>query len=157
MQRFTLVLFATSIALAAGCSRDSADKPTRTLPPDQAAALLEDRNWMDHWPTNESEKLHVYRFTPAMGGGVYQDRTLFAGHFELFTYQVDGEHLTIQWPHSSEEDRMVFTVERVDGPEPFDLRLELTNSSRGPRSYFGRSAETSTSSNAFALPSLDPR
>jgi hypothetical protein len=121
--------------------RDTADG--RALPPDQAAEILINRNWLDRWPTSEKERLHVYRFTPSMGGGVYQDRTLFAGKFELFTYQVDGDHLTIQWPNSKEEDRMVFQVSQVSGPEPFDLRLELTSPSRGPRTYYGRRAETS--------------
>lgn len=130
-----------ALALAAACGRDQAPE-VRTLPPDEAAEVLINRNWLDRWPTNEQERLHVYRFTPSMGGGVFQDRTLFAGEFELFTYQVDGEHLTIQWPNSKEEDRMVFRVQRVSGPAPFDLRLELTTPSRGPRTYWGRSVET---------------
>ena len=130
-----------ALAVAAACGRDQAPE-VRTLPPDEAAEVLINRNWLDRWPTEEQERLHVYRFTPSMGGGVFQDRTLFAGHFELFTYQVEGEHLTIQWPNSKEEDRMVFRVQRVSGPAPFDLRLELTTPSRGPRTYYGRSVET---------------
>ena len=130
-----------ALAVAAACGRDKAPE-VRTLPPDEAAEVLINRNWLDRWPTEEQERLHVYRFTPSMGGGVFQDRTLFAGHFELFTYQVEGEHLTIQWPNSKEEDRMVFRVQRVSGPAPFDLRLELTTPSRGPRTYYGRSVET---------------
>lgn len=130
-----------ALALAAACGSDKAPE-VRTLPPDEAAEVLINRNWLDRWPTAEQERLHVYRFTPSMGGGVFQDRTLFAGHFELFTYQVEGEHLTIQWPNSKEEDRMVFRVQRVSGPAPFDLRLELATPSRGPRTYYGRSVET---------------
>lgn len=138
MRRLTLLC---ALALAAACGRDRAPE-VRTLPPDEAAEVLINRNWLDRWPTDEQERLRVYRFTPSMGGGVFQDRTLFAGHFELFTYQIDGEHLTIQWPNSKEEDRMVFRVQRVSGPPPFDLRLELTTPSRGPRVYHGRSVET---------------
>ena len=126
-------------ALSAACGRETR---STSLPPDEAAKVLINRNWLDRWPTSETEKLNVYRFTPSMGGGVYQDRTLFAGKFELFTYQVEDHHLTIQWPNSKEEDRMLFRIDRVSGPEPFDLRLELTTPSRGPRTYYGRSAET---------------
>jgi len=144
------------LALAAivSCSRE----PSRTtLPPEEAAELLINRNWLDRWPTGEKDRLHVYRFTPSMGGGVYQDRTLFAGKFELFTYQLDGDHLTIQWPHSKEEDRMVYRVSRVSGPEPFDLRLELSTPSHGPRTYYGRSVETGGSAEAgSSLWSLAP-
>jgi hypothetical protein len=144
-----LALALTSVS----CGRDRRDTVV-TLPPDKAAEVLINRNWLDRWPTGEKDRLHVYRFTPSMGGGVYQDRTLFAGHFELFTYQIDGEHLTIQWPHSKGEDRMVFRVERVSGPKPFDLRLELTSPSHGPRTYFGRSAETGSEAVGEGLWSL---
>jgi len=157
MRRWILL---SVLALAAASSACGRDTRSTAVPPDEAAALLIDRNWLDRWPSSESERLHVYRFTPSMGGGVYQDRTLFAGKFELFTYQVEGEHITIQWPHSKSEDRMVFRIDRVSGPEPFDLRLELSTPSHGPRTYHGRSAETGASgsgpsaSSPWSLPPL---
>ena len=151
MHRAASALLAAAVALsAAACGKETATRAQ--LPADRAAELLINRNWMDRWPAEESDRLKVYRFTPSMGGGVFQDRTLFAGHFELFTYQVDGEHLTIQWPHSKEEDRMVFRIREVKGPAPFDLQLELSTPSRGPRVYYGRSAETSAAADPFALP-----
>lgn len=146
-------ILACALAVCAtSCGRESGGTHTDTLPPDEAAKVLIDRNWLDRWPASEKERLHVYRFTPAMGGGVYQDRTLFAGTFELFTFQLDGDHLTIQWPNSKEEDRMVYKIDRVKGPEPFDLRLELSTPSRGPRTYFGRSVENSGEPWSLATP-----
>ena len=144
IRRATLLVLAVALlSLAGGCRKDRGKRNAGVaVPPDEAARLLIDRNWLDLWPTDDKEKLHVYRFVPSMGGGVFQDRTLFAGHFELFRYQIDGEHLTIEWPHSKSEDRMVFRVTRVEGPEPFDLKLELSGTSRGPRTYYGRTAET---------------
>ena len=150
-------ILSTALALAAlaACGRES--RQTHALPPDQAAEVLINRNWLDRWPTGERDRLHVYRFTPSMGGGVYQDRTLFAGSFELFTFQLEGDHITIQWPHSKREDRMVFRVQQVEGPQPFDLRLELSSPSHGPRTYYGRSAETGSADEAvspWSLPAL---
>jgi hypothetical protein len=106
-----------------------------------ASRLLTDRNWLDTWPEQKDDHLHVYRFTPAMGGGVYQDRTVFQGSFELFTYQVDGDHLTFTMPHTGEVVKTQYQIERVEGPAPFDLKLTLFSGPRGPAIYFGRSAE----------------
>ncbi|HYU15954.1 MAG TPA: hypothetical protein VEL05_07785, partial [Candidatus Acidoferrum sp.] len=127
MRRSILLALAALAALAAmsvSCGREPSHV-VKAVPLDEAAELLIDRNWLDRWPTGDRDHLHVYRFVPSMGGGVFQDRTLFAGTFELFTFQREGEHLTIQWPHTKDEDRMVFRIDRVSGPEPFDLRLEL--------------------------------
>ena len=133
-----LVLVAT---LTPSCSK--ADKPkSNELPADVAAELLIDRNWMDIWPASHEEKLHVFRFVPTMGGGVYQDRTLFAGTFELFTYRVNDGSIAFNLHHTGDNKSVKFRIERVSGPEPFDLKLTLDNSPRGPSVYFGRSSET---------------
>jgi hypothetical protein len=107
----------------------------------EAARLLVDRNWLDVWPEHKDDRLHVYRFTPGMGGGVYQDRTVFRGEFELFTFAVREDLLEIELPHTEQRVRTRFRIERIDGPPPFDLRLVLDHSPRGPRIYHGRTAE----------------
>ena len=75
--------------LAGACSRPA----TNALPPKEAKELLVNRSWVDRLPQRSDDKLHVFRFTPSMGGGVYQDRTLFAGQFELFTFEQDGSRI----------------------------------------------------------------
>src|SRR4051812_40875021 len=78
----TLSMLALTAALAA-CS---SSKPSKQVSADEAKNLLIDRNWLDTYPQTERDKLHVYRFVPNMGGGVFQDRTLFKGVFELFSF-----------------------------------------------------------------------
>jgi hypothetical protein len=133
------LLLPLALALAAACDsrRDAA------LPAERAASLLTDRNWLDRWPTGPREQLHVYRFTPSMGGGVFQDRTLFAGHFELFVFAVSGDRLNIGWPDRDLAEDIAFRITPVDGPEPFDLRLDLEGNAVGPHTLYGRRAEGS--------------
>jgi hypothetical protein len=109
---------------------------------DQAKQLLIDRNWIDHMPKTEREKLHVYRFVPSMGGGVFQDRTLYKGVFELFTFSVDGDHIDFNLPETHERVQSQFHIEKVDGPKPFDLKLTVWNDPRGPSVYYGIRSET---------------
>ena len=129
-------------ALIVGCASD--DRPTpRHVDPAEATRLLIDRNWIDRLPETPQDRLHVYRFVPAMGGGVYQDRTLFKGSFELFTFEVDARtsQLRIVTPEDGRAHRTGFHIERVRGPEGTDLQLTLDDSPRGPSQYYGWSAE----------------
>mgnify|MGYP003631778322 CR=1 FL=1 len=127
------------------CDHGSAPKDKATaVSAAEASDLLINRNWMDLWPESETEKLNVFRFVPSMGGGVFQDRTLFKGTFELFTFNVKGDVIAFNLHHSKEKVEAKFRIERVLGPKPFDLRLTIDSSPRGPSQYFGRSSETAT-------------
>lgn len=138
--RNSLVLGA-ALALAASVTACSS-KSSSQLDASDARNLLIDRNWLDRMPENTTDRLHVYRFTPSMGGGVYQDRTIFKGTFELFMFKVEGEHITFTLPETHEKVTSPFTISRVDGPAPFDLKLTVENDPRGPHVYYGTRAET---------------
>jgi len=127
-----------ALVLVAGCADHARQDAVGGK---EAARLLVDRNWLDVWPHDKDDRLHVFRFTPSMGGGVYQDRTVFRGEFELFTFAIREDELSFDLPHTGEHVQTRFKIERVDGPEPFDLRLTLDRSPRGPRVYYGRTAE----------------
>ena len=129
---------ALSTAALAACH----GKASPQLTADDARSVLIDRNWIDRMPQTTTDRLHVYRFVPSMGGGVFQDRTLFKGTFELFMFKVEGDHLTFDLPETREKVTSQFTIETVDGPAPFDLKLTIWSDPRGPREYFGVRAET---------------
>jgi hypothetical protein len=106
-----------------------------------AQRLLIDRNWLDVMPQSESDRLHVYRFVPTMGGGVFQDRTLYKGIFELFRFTVDGSHIDFDLPETHQRVSSSYRIEHVTGPEPFDLKLTIDADPRGPHVYYGMTAE----------------
>jgi hypothetical protein len=132
------------LALCAGLSIATAachDQASPQLSKDDARAVLIDRNWIDRMPENMTDKLHVYRFVPSMGGGVFQDRTLFKGTFELFMFKVDGDHIVFDLPETRQKVTSQFTIETVAGPAPFDLKLTIWSDPRGPHAYYGIRAE----------------
>jgi hypothetical protein len=134
---FALALLALTLT---ACGRSDSQKVV--VGGEEARELLEDRNWLDRWPSTKDDRLRVYRFTPDMGGGVFQDRTLFRGEFELFNYEAHTDRIRFRFPDADEVITSRYRIERVHGPEPFDLRLTLDPSPRGPAVYYGRSAET---------------
>jgi hypothetical protein len=131
-----LVLSAFVAALSFGaCSKPA----THALPPDQARALLIERNWIDKLPQRVDDKLKVYRFVPSMGGGVFQDRTIFFGTFELFTFEATGSEIRFDLLHTRDKRVSAYTIEELatPGPDGVDLRLTITADPRGPKSYYG--------------------
>jgi len=132
--RLTILL----LALAA-CS---SPKPSKAVSTEEAGRLLIDRNWLDRMPETERDRLFVYRFVPSMGGGVFQDRTLYKGTFELFSFSVDREQIRFVLHETKQDVASRFTIEPVDGPAPFDLKLTIADDPRGPRVYFGMRSET---------------
>jgi hypothetical protein len=132
------------LALCAGLSIAAAachGQASPQLSKDDARAVLIDRNWLDRMPENMTDKLHVYRFVPSMGGGVFQDRTLFKGTFELFMFKVTGDHIVFDLPETGQKVTSQFTIETVAGPAPFDLKLTIWSDPRGPHTYYGIRAE----------------
>src|SRR6188768_1892202 len=114
-----------TIALAlvlAACSSSHHDK---TITGDEARKVLLDRNWLDRMPETDRDRLHVYRFVPSMGGGVFQDRTLFKGTFELFMFEVDGDKIVFDLHETKQDVTSGFTIEPVSGPGTFDLKLTI--------------------------------
>ena len=138
--RTLLVASALVLAVTACSSRSASD---HRLSASDAGNVLIDRNWIDRMPETTTDRLHVYRFVPSMGGGVFQDRTLFKGTFELFTFKVErGDHIVFNLPETGEKVTSQFAIESVAGPAPFDLKLTIYSDPRGPHEYFGMRSET---------------
>ncbi len=134
-------------ALAA-CSSGGPD----VLDADEAKEALVNRNWVTTWPSSPSEHLHVLRFVPSMGSsGVYQDRVLFEGKFELFLYRAEEGRIAFTFPGREERAETPYRIERVDGPAPFTHRLVMEASPRGPAVYYGYD-EGSGQELAFEVP-----
>ena len=141
MRIASLVSLVSAGAMAASLAACSHKSSSTKLDADEARDLLIDRNWLDRMPENMTDKLHVYRFVPSMGGGVFQDRTLFKGTFELFMFKVDGDHIVFDLPETGQKVTSQFTIETVAGPAPFDLKLTIWSDPRGPHTYYGIRAE----------------
>jgi hypothetical protein len=126
---------AVALVLAAGCHRHEAQ---RGVAPDEARQLLINRNWIDVMPQRVDDKLHVFRFVPSMGGGVFQDRTIFAGAFELFQFRQDGRTIDFDLLHTGKRQSARFTIEPIAPRKKgdFDLKLTLDSSPRGPSIYY---------------------
>lgn len=129
------IVSATCLVLALvtfGCGSSN-----EVIPAEKAHTELIDRNWLDTWPESRDDRLQVFRFTPSMGGGVHQERTVYEGSFELFTFTATGDTIRFVFPGRDEVHETAYRIEEVDGPAPFTRRLVLEDSPRGPGVYYG--------------------
>lgn len=144
MKRFLSCMTLGACLLVGACHRGQTATPVE---PERAPGLLINRNWVDVLPRKKNDRLHVYRFTPAMGGGVYQDRTVFKGTFELFTFEATQTQIRFFLPHEGQRQATSYRIEKLrrdDGDRDApDLRLTLDASPRGPSVYYGWSDERS--------------
>ena len=131
-----------ALALVVALTACSSAPTSSRVSAEDAKQLLIDRNWMDRMPETDRDHLFVYRFVPNMGGGVFQDRTLFKGTFELFSFSATGDKINFELHETKDSVSSPYTIEKVEGPEPFDLKLTITDDPRGPKVYFGMRGET---------------
>lgn len=141
-----LAVLAVCAGLAA-CGKPASR--SESLSAADARDVLIDRNWIDRMPETTTDRLHVYRFVPTMGGGVFQDRTLFKGTFELFMFKVENNSIVFDLPETHERVTSAFTIEHIAGPAPFDLKLTIPDDPRGPHVYYGIRAETDRAGTAL--------
>ena len=132
----------TMILLALAASACGSSPSSNAIDPGEAKTLLIDRNWLDVYPETRDDRLHVYRFVPSMGGGVFQDRTLFKGTFELFSFTTKDDVIEFDLHQTNDKVRSRYRIEAVDGPKPFDLKLTISDDPRGPHTYYGMRRET---------------
>ena len=128
------LLLASVVALGACATKP--DRAATAVAPSDAESTLIDRNWIDRMPEKSSDHLNVFRFVPSMGGGVFQDRTVFEGKFELFVYKVEGNRINFTLPAKREKASAGYRIERIKNDPHFDLRLTLDSSPRGPSVYY---------------------
>ena len=129
------------LVLVAACS--SGDKSqSRIVDDGEARKLLLDRNWLTEMPEGERDRFKVYRFVPSMGGGVFQERTIFKGTFELFQFETAADEIRFNLLETHDKVISKFRIEEVDGPPPFDLKLTIDADPRGPQVYYGMRSET---------------
>ena len=128
------------LAGLAACS--SGTPSSREVDDAEARRLLLNRNWLESMPETVHDRFHVYRFVPSMGGGVFQDRTIFKGTFELFQFETAADEIRFDLLETGQKVVSKFRIEEIDGPPPFDLKLTIAADPRGPQVYYGMRSET---------------
>jgi hypothetical protein len=132
-----LAVAALAAPLSTACKHDASRPPS--VAKDEAATLLHRRIWLDHEPKSGDERFHVLVFDKGKSG-IYQDRSVWKGSFELFRYETDHGRLTFKLPGSKKVVKTAFRIERARRGEA-DVHLVIDEPADGPKEYWGYKME----------------
>jgi hypothetical protein len=131
--RTALAAAVAAISLSIACARATPEQAPS--PPDEAADLLHERVWLDKEPRGWGDQFHLMVFD-GDHSGVYQDRTVWKGNFEVFIYEADGNTLDLRLPGSRKTMKTGFRIEKSKRGEA-DVKLTLDKMPAGPTTYYG--------------------
>ena len=105
------------------------------------ASLVRDRVWVDHMPRSETDKMNVFvalsqrpRQPPI---GIFEQVSMWEGHFEAFRYEQNQEEWRIHLPQSGDKETLTIKASECH-QSGMDYCLEVEGASRGPKRYFSR-------------------
>lgn len=145
--RTTIAAAIVAATLAAACSKDAQRDQPQPLPPDQAAQLLSERIWLDKEPRSGGDRFHLMIFVDKELG-VYQDRTIWKGAFEMFLYKAKDKSLDVRLPGSRKAVKTTFRVEKARRGEA-DVKLTIDKPFAGPTTYYGYPIDGHADGDAF--------
>jgi len=112
-----------------------------TAPAASTQQLVKDRLWIDHIPRSETDKMNVFvalsqrpRQPPI---GIFEQVSMWEGHFEAFRYEQTNEEWRIHLPQSGDKETLTIKASECH-QSGMDYCLEVEGASRGPKRYYSR-------------------
>lgn len=139
--RKTLIVTAALVGAGYATYRWHCTSSSSTVTTEHDGRLVKDRLWIDHIPRSETDKMNVFvalsrrpRQPPI---GIFEQVSMWEGHFEGFRYEQHGEEWRIVLPQSG--DKEMLTIKASECHEAgMDYCLEVVGASRGPTRYYSR-------------------
>jgi len=139
--RKILIVTAALVGAASVTYRWQCTSPSPIVTTEHDGRLVKDRLWIDHIPRSETDKMNVFvalsqrpRQPPV---GIFEQVSMWEGHFEAFRYEQHEEEWRIVLPQSGDKETLI-----INGSEchegGMDYCLEVRGASRGPARYYSR-------------------
>jgi len=124
-------LLAAALLLTTGCRGRPSEDPS----------LIDGRVWLEKRPEKHNDKVHAAIFLTGYNLGLFDERSSYAGRYELFEFTREGNRVKGFFPQSDKSWTITYAVRACDDLPPFDLCLELSSNpwSAGgaPKKYYG--------------------
>jgi hypothetical protein len=101
------------------------------------ASIAFNRAWVDHMPTSERDPFQLLVMSKQRSIGVFIAETQWAGEFERFRFQVEGDTIRAVFPMSGEREAITYKATACQEAD-MDYCLEITGSKHGVQRYYSR-------------------
>jgi hypothetical protein len=113
--------------------------------------LAFNRVWISHLPQHEKDKISIFAMIDEEEIGIFDERSLFQGDFDIFEYRKDGNSILITLLQTEKKSKSSFKASRCN-EKGFDFCLEIRGNQRGPSRYVSRKGwEIESTDAALAL------
>lgn len=128
------LLAASSIAI--GGAAISAFTASNHDAADLNPRLVLNRIWFDRLPEKRGDEVQFWLFF-AGGVSLHEKGSTYRWTDEIFDFERQGDKLLMKSLHDGKSVETKFTITRCDEKPPFDVCLDLADSPRGPKRYYG--------------------
>lgn len=129
-----LALGAATIVAAAAVVGIVAVQPRDDAPPNPRAIM--NRGWFDRYPRKRTDEVKFLVFYGG-GFGVYEEGSAFKVSYEVFELERQNDKMWFRFLQDGKTAESKFTISRCDEKSPFDLCLDIPDTPRGPKRFYG--------------------
>jgi hypothetical protein len=103
-------------------------------PPGPRAIL--NRGWYDRYPRKRTDEV---KFIVFFGGGfgIYEEGSAYKTAYESFEFERQNDKIWFRFLQDGKTAESRFTITRCDEKSPFDLCLDIPDTPRGPKRFYG--------------------
>ena len=130
-------IVAATIALTCPCGdREEASEQGALAEAQDNPRKILGRGWFDTWPEKRRDNLKFFFFGGG-GIGIYEEGSSYRYAVDVFELERQNDKLTITFLQDGKKTETTFKITPCNEKSPFDLCLDLADSPRGPKRYYG--------------------
>lgn len=130
------VVAAIGAAASCPCERGGAEEQGAPAEAQDNPRKLLGRGWFDSWPEKRRDNLRFFYFGGG-GIGIYEEGSSYRYSIDVFELERQSDKVTMTFLQDQKKTETKFTITPCDEKPPFDLCLDLAESPRGPKRYYG--------------------
>lgn len=122
-------------ALAGAVAIGAAALRSHEEPQTDPRALI-GRVWFDSYPRRSTDNVKILIFFGS-GFGLYEEGSAYRATMDFYEFERQGDSVWIKFKQDGKTAQSKFTISSCEEKYPFDLCLDIPDTPRGPKRFYG--------------------